>query len=50
MAAVTDAELYAYSRRHILRVTEPDYRVLTAEKFPFEHYREWHRVEVEELT
>ena len=50
MAAVTDAELHAYSRRHILRIAEPDYRVLTTEELPFERYREWHRVEVEELT
>lgn len=50
MAAVTDAELHAYSRRHILRIAEPDYRVLTTEELPFERYREWHRVEVEELA
>ena len=50
MAAVTDAELRAYSRRHILRIAEPDYRVLTTGEFPPERYREWHRVEVEELT
>ena len=50
MAAVTDAELRAYSRRHILRIAEPDYRVLTTEELPPERYREWHRVEVEELT
>lgn len=50
MAAVTDAELRAYSRRHILRIAEPDYRVLTTEELPLERYREWHRVEVEELT
>ena len=50
MAAVTDAELRAYSRRNILRIAEPDYRVLTTEELPPERYREWHRVEVEELT
>jgi|GEM_PF-451263 hypothetical protein len=50
MAAVSDAELYAYSRRHILRVTAPDRRVLTTEKLPVERYREWHRAEVEELA
>jgi len=50
MASITDTELYAYSRRHILKAAEPDRRVLTAEKLSFEHYREWHRTEVEELT
>ena len=50
MAAVTDAELRAYSRRHILRIAKPDYRMLTTEELPLERYREWHRVEVEELT
>ena len=47
MASITDTELCAYSRRHILKAAEP---VLTAEKLSFEHYREWHRTEVEELT
>lgn len=50
MASITDTELCAYSRRHILKAAEPDRRVLTAEKLSFEHYREWHRTEVEELT
>ena len=50
MAAVTDAELRVYSSSHILRIAEPDYRVLTTEELPLESYREWHRVEVEELT
>lgn len=50
MAAVTDAELHAYSCRHILRIAEPDYRVLTTEELSPERYREWHRVEVEELA
>lgn len=50
MASITDTELCAYSRRHLLKAAEPDRRVLTAEKLSFEHYREWHRTEVEELT
>lgn len=50
MAAVTDIELRAYSRRHILRNAEPDYRVLATSAISFDRYREWHRTEVEELT
>ena len=34
----------------VFKAAEPDRRVLTAEKLSFEHYREWHRTEVEELT
>lgn len=49
MAFVTDADLRAYSRRHILRTAGPDYKILTVPALVPEQYRSWYRNEIREF-
>ena len=49
MVSVTDRSLRSYTRKHILRRDESDYKLLTVPGFPLADYREWHAGEVEGL-
>ena len=49
MVSVTDRSLRSYTRKHILRGDESDYKLLTVPGFPLADYREWHAGEVEGL-
>lgn len=50
MASITDLSLRLYTRKHILRKDESDYKLLTVPGLPLAAYREWHAGEVEGLT
>ena len=49
MVSVTDRSLRSYTRKHILRRDESDYKLLTVPGLPLAAYREWHAGEVEGL-
>jgi len=49
MVSVTDRSLRSYTRKHILRRDESDYKLLTVPGLPLPAYREWHSGEVEGL-
>ena len=49
MVSVTDRSLRSYTRKHILRRDESDYKLLTVPGFSLADYREWHAGEVEGL-
>ena len=49
MVSVTDRSLRSYTRKHILRRDESDYKLLTVPGFSLVDYREWHAGEVEGL-
>ena len=49
MASISDQELAAYSRRHIVKRNEPEYKELVATAISFEEYRRWHAREVREF-
>ena len=49
MVSVTDRSLRSYTRKHILRGDESDYKLLTVPGFSLADYREWHAGEVEGL-
>ena len=49
MVSVTDRSLRSYTRKHILRRDESDYKLLTVPGLPLADYREWHAGEVEGL-
>ena len=49
MVSVTDRSLRSYTRKHILRRDESDYKLLTVSGLPLADYREWHAGEVEGL-
>lgn len=49
MATITDNELRTYTRKHILRKDNLEYKILSAPALSFEHYREWHNREVQEF-
>lgn len=49
MVSVTDRSLRSYTRKHILRKDESDYKQLTVPVLPLADYQEWHAGEVEGL-
>ena len=49
MVSVTDRSLRSYTRKHILRRDESDYKLLAVPGFSLSDYREWHAGEVEGL-
>ena len=49
IVSVTDRSLRSYTRKHILRRDESDYKLLTVPGLPLAAYREWHAGEVEGL-
>ena len=50
MASVTDADLQAYSRGHILRTAGHDYEILTVPALAPELYKHWYRRTISEFT
>ena len=50
MVSVTDADLQAYSRGHILRTAGPDYKILTVPALAPELYKHWYRGAISEFT
>lgn len=49
MVSVTDRSLRLYTRKHILRKDESDYKLLVVPELPMSDYRAWHAGEVEGL-
>lgn len=49
MASITDLSLRLYTRKHILRKDESDYKLLVVPELPMSDYRAWHAGEVEGL-
>lgn len=50
MATVADVGLHAYSRQHIFKRDEADYKELVASEISARQYQLWHRNEVQECV
>ncbi|WP_165154876.1 hypothetical protein [Parabacteroides sp. ZJ-118] len=49
MVSVTDRSLQVYTRAHILKKDDKDYKLLTVPGLPIAAYQEWHAGEVKGL-
>lgn len=49
MAGIPDQDLRTYSKRHIFKRDEADYKELIASEIPPKQYQIWHRQEVQEF-
>ena len=49
MASISDLDLCTYSKQHIFKRDEPDYKELVAAEIPAKQYQIWHRKEVQEF-